>query len=178
MSEWPAWATETVHLQPADPAWAGQGERGVRTLTGLLEPWLAGPVEHVGSTAVPGLLAKPVLDYQAAVRDLADAPGVAAALAPYDWHFVPPELDLRAYRRFFVQTRGGHRAAHLHLLVAGSEPWAAQLAFRDALRADAVLAERYGSLKQQLADLHGDDREAYSDAKEGFVREVLSKMSS
>lgn len=176
MSDWPAWATETVHLQPADPAWAERGERGARTLTGLLEPWLAGPVEHVGSTAVPGLVAKPVLDYQAAVADLAVAADVAVALAPYDWHFVPPELDQRPYRRFFIQAQGDHRVAQLHLLTAGSDAWADQLAFRDALRADAALAQRYGSLKQQLAELHVDDREAYTDAKSGFVREVLGRL--
>ena len=178
MTDWPTWATEAVHLQPADPDWAPRGEAGRRALADVLAPWLAGPVDHVGSTAVPGLLAKPVLDYQAVVRDLADADEIAPVLAPAGWHLVPPVLDDRPYRRFFVQAADDHRVAHLHLLLPGSEAAAAQLAFRDALRADAGLAADYGALKQSLLVRHGDDREAYTEAKTAFVARVLSSSGT
>ena len=117
MSDWPAWATEPVHLEAPDPQWAVRGQALAEHVARLLAPWLAGPVEHVGSTAVPGLLAKPVLDLQAPVRDLADSEVITPVLAPEGWHYTPPELDDRPYRRLFIQVRDDHRAAHLDLML-------------------------------------------------------------
>ncbi len=101
----------------------------------MLARWLVAPTRHVGSTAVPGLAAKPVIDVQAAVVDLGCADAVAQALAATGWHLVPAQLDARPWRRFLIQVVDEHRAAHLHLLSADSTRWAEQLAFRDALRA-------------------------------------------
>jgi GrpB-like predicted nucleotidyltransferase (UPF0157 family) len=173
MTDWPAWATETVRLQPGDPRWAQRGAQAATDLAVALEPWLTGPVEHVGSTAVPGLTAKPVLDLQAPVRDLADAPAIAELLADAGWHLVPTELDGRDDERFLIQAEGDHRVAHLHLMLDSAPGWSARLTFRDALRADPALAAAYAALKQELAGRHADDREAYTDAKAEFVRNVL-----
>ena len=173
MSDWPAWATEAVEVQAAQAAWQQRGRAEAARLDVALAPWLVAPVEHVGSTAVPGLAAKPVLDLQAAVADLGCAGEVAAALAPAGWHYVPPDLDGRPGRRFLVLVAGGHRAAHLHLLPPGSPAWRDQLAFRDALRGDPALAARYAALKAELAAAHADDREAYTSGKADFVAAVL-----
>ncbi len=127
---------------------------------------------------MPGLAAKPVLDLQAPVVDLGSAPAVAEALAGSGWHLVPPELDARPWRRFLVQVVDDERVAHLHLLTADGDRWSEQLAFRDALRGDSGLVQRYAALKQQLAAEHGDDREVYTAAKTGFVRTVLSQAST
>ena len=177
VTDWPAWATERVHVVPHEPAWQQRGAEQAAELDRLLSPWLVAPVEHVGSTAVPGLPAKPVLDLQAAVADLDVAPAVGVALAPAGWHAVPPELDGRPHRRLFVLVRRGSRAAHLHLLTADSPRWHEQLAFRDALRADPALAAAYGRVKAELADLHAADREAYTEGKSGFVRAALSSRA-
>ena len=77
MADWPAWATARVQVSPADPRWQQLGEQLRLELDVALSQWLVVPVEHVGSTAVPGLTAKPVLDLQAAVADLGCAPAVA-----------------------------------------------------------------------------------------------------
>lgn len=114
-----------------------------------------------------------MLDLQAAVADLGCAPAVAEALAGSEWQLVPPELDAQPWRRFLVQVRVDVRVAHLHLMTAGSEQWTEQLAFRDALRADADLRRRYAALKQALAAEHADDREAYTAGKTGFIRAAL-----
>ncbi len=173
MTDWPAWATEKVEVGPPDACWQQRGEHERRLLDVTLAPWLVAPVEHVGSTAVPGLAAKPILDLQAAVADLECTPDLAVALGPASWHHVPTDLDGRPWRRFFVKVIGGHRAAHLHVMRTDSARWNEQLAFRDALRADPALVKRYAALKRDLADRHRDDREAYTDAKETFVRAVL-----
>ncbi len=175
MADWPAWATERVQVSPADPRWQQLGEQLRLELDVALSQWLVVPVEHVGSTAVPGLTAKPVLDLQAAVGDLGCAPAVAEALAGRGWHLVPAELDARPWRRFLVQVHSDERVAHLHLLRPDSKRWHEQLAFRDALREDRGLVRRYAALKAQLAGEYADDREAYSAAKTGFVRAVLRR---
>lgn len=178
MSEWPTWATEPVHIQPSDEGWQRRGAQLCEELDAVLARWLVGPTQHVGSTAVPGLAAKPIIDVQAAVVDLGCADAVREVLAPAGWHLVPAELDARPWRRFLVQVADEHRAAHLHLLPAGSHRWAEQLAFRDALRVDPALVHRYAELKRVLATEHVTDREAYTAGKRDFVRRVLDDQAS
>jgi GrpB-like predicted nucleotidyltransferase (UPF0157 family) len=173
--DWPAWAAERVDVRPPDAGWAQSGDQECRLLEARLASWLVARVEHVGSTAVPGLAAKPILDLQAAVGDLHCAPGIAAVLASVGWHYVEPEIDGRSWRRFFVKVTDGRRAAHLHVMTRNSTRWDEQLAFRDALRADPTLVESYAALKGTLAAQHADDREAYTAAKADFVQTVLDR---
>jgi GrpB-like predicted nucleotidyltransferase (UPF0157 family) len=175
----PAWADERAEVCPYDPRWAERGSAERERLTELLAPWLAGGVEHAGSTAVPGLAAKPVIDLMAPVHDLEEAATGQAAgrLAADGWCYVPPELDQRPWRRFFVKpdVSGQRREAHLHLVQAGHPRWAEQITFRDALRRDGQLARRYADLKRDLARQHGHDREAYTEGKAQFIATVLGK---
>ena len=171
---WPTWASERVEIVRPDPRWPARAEQERHPLERALGRWLLGRVEHIGSTAVPGLPAKPVLDLQAPVADLGCADEVAAALEPLGWHLVPPELDGRAWRRLFVKVVDGRRAAHLHVLARDGSERQQHLDFRDALRADPALAAAYGDLKIELARRHADDREAYTEGKHAFVREGLA----
>jgi len=174
-AQWPAWATERVEVHPPDATWLRSGEQERRRLDGVLAAWLVAPVEHIGSTAVPGLVAKPILDLQAAVDDLGCGSDIAAVLARCGWHAVPPSLDGRPWRRLFVKVDGGHRVAHLHLLLRTHPRWGQQLLFRDALRADAELARRYAAVKLALAERHAHDREAYTAGKAAFIAAVLDE---
>jgi GrpB-like predicted nucleotidyltransferase (UPF0157 family) len=176
----PAWAHEKAEVRPHDPRLAGRALAERDWLARLLAPWLVDGVEHVGSTAVPGLAAKPIIDLMASVT----APGAVVAqagerLAADGWCYVPPELDGRPWRRFFVKpdASGQRRIAHLHVIQAGHPRWAEQIAFRDALRRDDRLARSYGQLKRRLAAQHAGDREAYSDAKAEFVAAALRRAA-
>jgi GrpB-like predicted nucleotidyltransferase (UPF0157 family) len=173
-AEWPVWATEDPIIVEPSPDWLARGRRLSLELADTLGPMLVADVEHMGSTAVPGLAAKPIIDLMAGVASLDAADAIAQALAPALWHFVPPDLDQRPWRRFFVKVEQEHRAAHLHVMDPASPRWHEQLAFRDALRADADLAAEYSSLKRTLSDRHRHDREAYSEAKGEFISRVLS----
>jgi GrpB-like predicted nucleotidyltransferase (UPF0157 family) len=176
----PAWAYEKTRICAPDPAWPALAQAQIAALTTTLGPWLVDGVEHVGSTSVPGLAAKPVVDLMASVDDLDRAvTGAGEQLAADGWCYVPPELDLWPWRRFFVlpDASGEYRCAHLHILPAGHARWTEQLAFRDALRADPTLVARYAELKHALAAQHGADREAYTEAKTEFVREVLAALN-
>jgi GrpB-like predicted nucleotidyltransferase (UPF0157 family) len=169
----PAWAREPIAIVDPDPSWPVQAAELRGQLGGLLTRWLATDIHHVGSTSVPGLAAKPILDLMAGIADLDAAPDIAATLAGHGWHYVPPKLDERDYRRFFVQVVDGHRHAHLHLMRPDTDDWYRHLAFRDRLRADEELRGRYAELKRRLAAAHTEDREAYTEAKSDFVNRAL-----
>jgi GrpB-like predicted nucleotidyltransferase (UPF0157 family) len=177
----PAWAYEKAEVLPHDPELAERAQAECGRLSKLLGPWLVDGVEHVGSTAVPGLAAKPVIDLMASVAD----PDVAVAqagepLAADGWCYVPPELDSGGlWRRFFVKpdASGRRRVAHLHVIRAGHPRWAEQITFRDALRRDDRLARSYEDLKQRLAAQHAGDREAYTVAKSEFVTDALRQAA-
>lgn len=172
---WPSWAAESVEVVDYDPRWAVRGVQERDLLQSLLAPWRTDDVEHIGSTAVPGLAAKPILDLQAPVVSLEVADAVAGTLALYGWHYVPPHLDRRPYRRFFVKVVEGRRAAHLHLMANDALRCRQQLSFRDALRGDSDLVRAYANLKTLLTEQHQYDREAYSSGKEQFIHRVLNR---
>jgi GrpB-like predicted nucleotidyltransferase (UPF0157 family) len=175
----PPWAYAKPEIRPHDPRLIELAAAERAGLALLLAPWLVDGVEHVGSTAVPGLAAKPVIDLMASVRDPAVVVGQAGqALGQAGWRYVPPELDSGgSWRRFFVKPdpSGQRRYAHLHVIAAGHPRWADQIAFRDALRRDEGLARQYAELKRRLAAEHADDREAYTAAKGDFVAAALGR---
>ena len=141
----------------------------------LLGPWLAGPVEHIGSTSVPGLRAKPVIDMLAPVGSLTGAQAAVPVLAGAGWLFWPDD-PCRDYRLWFLRPRPEARTHHLHLIEDGHPHALALLAFRDALRADAALRGRYAAVKDQLVRRHPDNRNAYSNAKSDFVARALRSL--
>ena len=147
----------------------------------MLERWLLGLIEHVGSTAIPGIVAKPVIDLMAQVTDPDAVVGQAGGtLDAMNWRHVPPELDGRPWRRFIakVSPDGCHRLAHLHLMSAGAARWDEQIRFRDALRASPTLREEYAAVKSRLASTYADDRERYTDKKAAFVTRVMRSLDA
>jgi GrpB-like predicted nucleotidyltransferase (UPF0157 family) len=173
----PAWAVEAVHLSGYDSRWPGRAAGYADELRPTLTRWLLGPIEHVGSTSIPGLVAKPVIDLMAQVTDSDAAVG---ALGELDWRYVPPELDGQPWRRFFVKVSpdGLHRLAHLHLMSAGAARWDQQLRFRDALRASPALRDEYAAVKSRLASTYADDRERYTEEKATFVTRVMHDLDA
>lgn len=169
---WPAWATEAIEIVDYDPRWPAGGEQEKRELQTLLARMCEGEVEHIGSTSVPGLPAKPILDLMARIDSFDHMEEIAAILAPFHWHYVSPELDGREYRRFFVKVREGKRTAHLHLMLPGEPRWERQLSFRDRLRLNPHWKAEYARLKRSLASQFAHDREAYTEAKADFIQRV------
>ena len=135
--------------------------------------YLVGPIEHIGSTAVPGMVAKPVIDIMAPVLDLESSrPAIALMEAIGYWYF-PYRADVI---HWFCKPSDAVRTHHLHLVPLRSQTWTDRLAFRDALRADALLAREYGDLKRSLAEQFREDREAYTEAKGAFIQRVLANV--
>lgn len=126
-------------------------------------------IEHVGSTAVPGLAAKPIVDIMAGIRSLAEAPVCVAPLAAIGYEYVPKyEVELPE-RRYFRKRSG--RRHNLHVVETTTEFWRRHLAFRDWLRAHPEDARRYEALKRRLAETASDTR-AYTDGKTVLIRQI------
>lgn len=173
-STWPVWATEPVEIATPDPKWLEQGQHYKNELTTLLQPFAIKDIQHFGSTAIPNLPAKPIIDMMAITESFAKLTSMIAILEKEDWHYVPPELDGKEYRRFFVKVIDDKRAAHLHIVLEHTENWQQQLLFRDRLIEHPQWAEAYAKLKQKLATDNKQDREAYTRAKTDFVQKIVS----
>ncbi|MCK9877294.1 GrpB family protein [Frankia sp. Ag45/Mut15] len=166
-------ADQPVYLAGYDPAWPARFAEQHDRLAVILAPWLAAQITHIGSTAVVGLPAKPVIDVLAPVRSLDAARGGAVpALEAAGWLFWPQD-PCGHYRLWFLRPRPEARTHHLHVIEHGDSHAEALLAFRDALRADPALARDYAALKSRLAREHPTNRNAYTNAKGAFVDEVL-----
>jgi GrpB-like predicted nucleotidyltransferase (UPF0157 family) len=153
-----------VEIVDYDPAWSAAFEVERQRLAPLLD---GVEIHHFGSTAVPGLAAKPVIDMIALVPDL-DAP-IAALVAQAGYQFPEAFNATLTHRRFLCYPSAAQRTHHLHL-VEEREELKRRLRFRDRLRADPVLAGEYVTMKRLLAERYRDDREAYTEAKGEFVR--------
>jgi GrpB-like predicted nucleotidyltransferase (UPF0157 family) len=166
---------EPVSLHASDPTWARAFERErSRLLATAPGAFLA--IEHIGSTAVPGLAAKPIIDILAGVATL---DGVDALVDRLCEHGYTTSREFNATlvdRRWLMRWKDGHRTHHLHIVAHRGTAWRERIGFRDALRADAALAQRYADLKNALAVKHHADREAYTDAKADFVRAVTRTL--
>jgi len=163
--------TDQVIIVPYDPAWPDLFAQTARPLRLALGE-TALRIDHIGSTSIPGLDAKPVIDIQISV----------AALEPTDPYRFPmeslgyifkadnPELTKRYFRE-----APGQRRTHIHVRRAGSWGEQCALLFRDYLRTHAEDAQRYAELKYRLAYQFGDDRLGYTEAKGPFIWETIQK---
>ncbi|MBH9554285.1 GrpB family protein [Inhella gelatinilytica] len=160
----------TVQVVAHDPTWADAHARAAEELHTLLGPRLVA-LHAIGSTAVPGLAAKPILDLLGVVADLADADACNAALASLGYEAMG-EYGISGRRYFRRDNAQGERTHHLHVFAEGSPHIRRHLAFRDYLRAHPGIALDYGRLKLRLASLHPSDMPAYIAGKDSFVRTI------
>lgn len=163
---------DAVVIESYSPQWPLQFERERERLVAAFAGDLV-QVEHIGSTAVPGLGAKPVIDILLGAASLAAIEARIAALGAIGYRYVPEFEATLPQRRYFSKPAGAGAAVHLHAVESGGTFWREHVAFRDALRRDGALRDGYLALKQRLALQFGSDRAGYTDAKAGFIRAVL-----
>lgn len=168
--------SEDVGLAPYDACWVSQFVAERNRLFALF-PGDFVAIEHFGSTAVPGLAAKPIIDILAGVDSMSHADTLIEPLCRAKYTTSAEFNATLQERRWLMRWANGHRTHHLHIVVYGGLEWTRRLALRDALRSDPALAARYEHHKQQLAAVFRTDREAYTDAKSEFVREVLASYA-
>jgi len=163
-------ADAPIRLVAYDLEWPAMFEQECAVLEQTLAQWLTGPLEHIGSTAVPGLLAKPVIDIMGGVASLDASRDAVAGAGKAGYIYYPYRAD---QMHWFCKPSAELRTHHLHLVPVGSPLWVERLAFRDYLRHTPAAACEYAELKQRLSKEFQFDREAYTDAKAPFVRHVV-----
>lgn len=167
---------EEVEITPYDPQWPRLFEQEAQHLRACLPPALVGRIAHFGSTAVPGLAAKPIVDMLVEVpslRDVHDTIAPALARQGYEYFWRPGWRDAQtpAYAWFIKRDASGRRTHHLHMLTADSPDWD-RLLFRDYLIAHPAVAKAYEALKYRLAAESPGDRIAYARAKTDFITDI------
>lgn len=161
---------EPVELVPYDPSWPERFAAEAALLEGAIGGFVEGGIHHVGSTAVPGLSAKPVIDIVVGIRDLEGARQAFPPLAALGYQYFP----YRSWMHWFCKPSPTNRTHHLHLVPHRDPPFRDRLAFRDHLRQHPAVAVEYARLKCELARRYRRDREAYTDGKTEFVARVVS----
>jgi GrpB-like predicted nucleotidyltransferase (UPF0157 family) len=156
-----------------DPAWPRLFEKERAQLEPLLAPWRRGPIEHVGSTAVVGLCAKPVIDVMVGVASLAESEPAIAALSAAGYQYSAYKAEVM---HWFCKPSFEHRTHHLHLIPFESTLWHERLSFRDRLRQSEAVRAEYAALKLELAQRFEHDREAYTEGKSPFIARVLTAL--
>lgn len=164
----------TVTVTGHDPSWATVAAEQLDAIAHLLGPLAAG-VEHVGSTAVPGLPAKPILDLAVRLAPDANPSAVIDALSGAGWLF-RGDKGPAGGMLFAAEPESGLRTVHVHVIADGDPQWDRYLAVRDRLRTRPQVAAAYGELKARLAAQHPHDRAAYTGGKDAFLRELLADL--
>jgi GrpB-like predicted nucleotidyltransferase (UPF0157 family) len=158
-----------VEIVPYDASWPERFQEARGALLEVIGPWLAGTIEHIGSTAIAGLAAKPVIDIMAGVESLDASRSAMAPLKALGYSYFPFRPDSE---HWLCKPSRAFRTHHLHLVPFGNQQWVAVTAFRDYLRTHGGVAAEYEALKQRLARDHRFDREAYTQAKSPFITRV------
>ena len=163
---------DEVRLVDYDPKWPQQYDDFSRWLTDYIGKGVVLGVHHIGSTAIPQMPAKPIVDVLVEIPSFAKAkPRVLPAMNMEQWEYWFYKGKLTFIKRDGLN---GRRTHHVHMMPRGKK-LAAHLAFRDHMRSHAEDALRYAALKRELADTHKTDRESYTDAKAAFIDEIVRK---
>ena len=162
--------SRTYGLADPDPSWPERFETEAARIRTALPPSLVSRIDHVGSTSVPGLAAKPIVDIQLSLHAMVPRAAYVDPLVGLGYRWVADAWDDE--HEYFSRDAGTGRSFQIHACRAGGEWERRHLAFRDALRADPGTSAAYERLKRELAENHPNDIMAYVDGKTDFVSEV------
>ena len=169
-------AAKRLELVPYDPAWPVLFDKEAARLRTAIGAH-AMRIEHVGSTSVPNLLAKPIIDIAVAVASESAADACIQPLTSLGYEYRGMHGD-DPDRRYYVLDREGRRLIHIHLYILPAPAWDEMLRFRDALRRAPNLLAAYAAEKERLAAAVAWNKAAYSEAKGPFIRSVLDGIDA
>ncbi len=166
---------KSILLIDSDPAWAEQFEIERNLIESVVGEFICGSIEHVGSTSVTGLMAKPVIDIMVGVKTLDASKPAIEILQKLGYCYAPYKTEVM---HWFCKPSPEFRTHHLHLVPYQSNLWQDRIKFRDILRTDKGIAEKYEALKLSLAEKYKADRDEYTKAKWPFIKNVLSQSGT
>ena len=136
--------------------------------------WCYGGIEHVGSTSVSGMVAKPIIDIMFGVKSLEETKPAIEVLVEYGYEYWPYKAEVM---HWFCKPSNAFRTHHLHLVPFESTLWKDRIKFRELLRSNKTVANRYANLKRELAESYKEDREAYTQKKGPFIQKALESSA-
>lgn len=163
----------SVELSKYDAEWATTFDTEKRALESKLGDLALG-VEYIGSTSIPGMRAKPILDMAVAVKSVDDYDKCIHLIEELGYQYVPRDKATHGDDLLFVKGSDESRTHHLKLTVIGSSFWEDSILFRDYLIEHPSVANEYEKIKLQLAASHASDRESYTKGKNEFIKRVLA----
>lgn len=168
----------TVKLVPYKQQWERFFEMEKTRIKKAFQNWILGynvEIEHIGSTSIPDISAKPIIDILIGVRSSNDEDinWTKEILEKLGYEFMP--LACEEDKLFFALGDDSNRTHHVHVVLYGSTYWNNDLMFRDYLRAHSGIAIEYDQLKKELSKKYQNDRKSYTQGKEKFIQSVLEK---
>ncbi len=164
-----------VHIEKYNPNWAAQFLKEYNLLVDLInESDVA--IEHIGSTSVEGLGAKPVIDIMIGLKDFSTADYHIINIKKLGYNYISKYENVMPYRRFFIKEINGKRTHHIHMVEIDTNHWKRHIGFRDYLRNDKVVRDNYFELKMNLSKKEWSDRDEYTKAKTDFIRAIEVKI--
>ncbi|SDR35370.1 GrpB family protein [Natronobacterium texcoconense] len=161
----------TVELEPYRKEWVDLYEEEAERLQNIANDWFL-DFEHIGSTAIEGMLAKPIIDILAVVETLDETEDLISRLEDHKYEYRPEDVEGRL---FFAKGPHTNRTYYLSVTERGSDFYEEKIAFRDYLRDHPEIAAQYSSLKKRLAETYPENREQYTAAKGDFIQDVLER---
>jgi GrpB-like predicted nucleotidyltransferase (UPF0157 family) len=159
-----------VILEEYDFSWSEKFEKEKEYLMSIVGPWNYGSIEHIGSTSVFGMVAKPIIDIMFGVKSLEGSKPAIEVLVKNGYEYWPYKTELM---HWFCKPSDAFRTHHLHLIPFKSSLWQERIKFRELLRSDKLVFDQYAKLKRKLASSHKDDREAYTEKKWPFIQQAM-----
>jgi GrpB-like predicted nucleotidyltransferase (UPF0157 family) len=169
---------DPIEIVRYDGDWPAAFDQQRSQVEPVLRPWIVGPVEHIGSTSIPGMAAKPIIDMLARIPDFQHTAGIVEAMSSIGWTHAPEPGDEQARKWSFSFPDIGWRTHHLHIFEAATKNWQTLLTFRDHMRTHPDDAAEYGRLKTLLAAADAHDRPRYRAGKAPFIQDLLKRLES
>ncbi|NHK32731.1 MAG: GrpB family protein [Asgard group archaeon] len=168
--------TEPIIIEKYNADWIAKYEKTKNKLLEIIDEFVVA-IEHIGSTAIPGLASKPVIDILIGLRSLEDAEKCISKLIEHEYEYVQEHEKVLPNRRFFRKpAKGlGKREYHVHMVEINSYFWKRQLLFRDYIKSHPDALREYEALKYSLALKFKENRQAYVDGKDEFIEKILKK---
>jgi GrpB-like predicted nucleotidyltransferase (UPF0157 family) len=163
---------EKVKLSGYNPVWQKLYKKEEKLLIPIVEKYGLG-IEHIGSTAIPGSKAKPIIDMVIGVKSLKDGEKLIKPLKKLGYECRHDAGIIKRY--FFTKGNKTHTTYHLHIVKFNSNLWKNQLLFRDYLRKNKEAVKKYNELKEKLAEKYKDDRKKYVVGKGEFIKSIIKK---
>lgn len=164
-----------VNLEPYDPNWVNKFEQEKVIILSVLDS-VPVTIEHIGSTSIPGMVAKPEIDILIGVSDITDVMPCVKKFKSISYMYYPRFEEFEPMRRYFRKSDGIVPLVHVHAYEVSSEEYNERIMFRDYLRDHPDTAKAYTAHKKLLVAAGGDDRGAYSDAKTIFVSDIIKMI--